>query len=514
MRHRTVRANRPFPAPLPRRRDVLAGAGAGAVAWAAAASCLPRGRPAAPPRFEQPIVVDVHCHDFNASDLPITGFIARTIPGLAEMSRSVNSFPELLVRQVVGTFHGWLNTVAPTAQEETALLRAALARPDGAGMIDPVPPFTLPLGPVENLADKVAALFHLDPTALRAQLTVLAQTLYIVTHTRAALAATLATSYPRVALFTPLLVDYDAWSDDRPASPLASQIAVHAGLARLAMRGRVGRVGARFHPFIAYDPLREAQGGGALALVREAVERSGFVGVKLYPPVGFLPIGNEAAGGDPARGRALDAALRALYALCAAEEIPITAHASPTNQFALGFGELAAPARWAPVLREFPSLRLNFGHFGHETGADGVEGIEARAAWMRQAAELIESYPHVYGDLSGSPLVYDSAYATRFGAHLTALCARFPRLPARLMYGSDWWLNRFDPGGDVPMVEAFEGRLEAWLGAQARAAILGRNALRFLGFLDDDDRLATANRNAQRLRAFHAGEPLPPWLAG
>jgi predicted TIM-barrel fold metal-dependent hydrolase len=203
--------------------------------------------------------------------------------------------------------------------------------------------------------------------------------------------------------------------------------------------------------------------------------------------------------------------LRALYALCESEEIPITAHASPGNEFALGYGEMAAPARWAPVLREYPNLRLNFGHFGHETGADGADGIEARNAWMRQAAELIETHAHVYADLSSSPLVYDADYAARFGTHLQALCARFQRLPSRLMYGSDWWLNRFEPRGETA-VDVFQRFLTTWLGAETRDAVMGRNALRFLGLLDEDDRLASSNRNAQRLRAFYGSEPRPAWL--
>ncbi|HET6148104.1 MAG TPA: amidohydrolase family protein [Polyangia bacterium] len=504
MSRRSLRASRPAPPRGPTRRAIIAGA---AAAWSA--SCLPRARPAAPaPRFDQPIVVDVHCHDFNASDLPITGFIARTVPGLAELSRSVSPWPEQILRKVVGTIHGWLNAAAPTAGDEAALLQSLLAQP---GMIEPVAPLALPAGPIRELADQIAGLLGLDPAGLRDQLTSLAGTLHLVGHGRARLAATLATSHPRVALFTPLLVDYDAWSDDHPASPLGAQLAPHALLARLAMRGRVGRAGALFHPFVAFDPLREVQQGGALAIVRRAIERSGFVGVKIYPTVGFLPIGNAGFGGDRARGQALDGALRALYAYCAAEEVPITTHASPSNQFALGYGELAAPMRWAPVLREFPTLRLNFGHFGHDTGAAGAAGITAPSAWMRQAAEIIQAHPQVYADLSGSPLVYDPAYAARFGGYLQTLCARFPRLPARLMYGSDWWLSRFDPGG-AAMAEAFEARLDSWLGAPTREAIMGRNALRFLGLLDDDDRLLLDNRNRMRLRGFHGAAPAPAWL--
>jgi predicted TIM-barrel fold metal-dependent hydrolase len=228
--------------------------------------------------------------------------------------------------------------------------------------------------------------------------------------------------------------------------------------------------------------------------------------------VGFLPLGNADLAGNGARGRALDQALRALYRYCQAEEVPITAHASPSNEYALGFRELAAPERWRAVLREFPALRLNFGHFGHDNGAGGARGVQAQEAWMRQAAALIDEHAHVYADLSGSPLVYDQAYALRWGAHLTELCARFKRLPSRLMYGSDWWLNRFDPGAEST-VAMFARHLEGWLGAPARDDVMGRNALRFLGFLDEDSRLALGNRNRERLRAFYGADTPPAWLA-
>lgn len=487
---------RPPTAPRgPTRRELLGGA-------LALAACT---RPVRAPgqRFEQPIIIDVHCHDFNASDLPITGFIARTIPGLTELTRGVTPIPEQILRRVVGTIHGWLNAEAPSADAELPLMRAALAN---GGVIAPTPPLALPRAIFDRLAAQIGGLLGLDQAALGEGFFQLAETLHLVSHPRARIAASLATIYPTVSLFTPLLVDYDAWTDDHAASSLASQVPANEMVARLSMRGCIGRADARLHPFIAYDPLRD----GGLAIVQQAVLRSGFIGVKLYPAVGFLPLGNAELAGNPARGQALDAALRGLYALCETEEIPITAHASPGNEFAFGYGEMAAPARWAPVLREFPHLRLNFGHFGHETGADGAEGIEARDAWMRQAAELMTAYPHVYADLSSSPLVYDAAYAARFGPHLRALCARFPRVSSRLMYGSDWWLNRFDPHGETA-VGAFQRFLGEWL-EPAREAIMGRNALRFLGFLDEDDRLATGNRNRQRLRAFYGSEPLPAWL--
>ena len=99
-------------------------------------------------------------------------------------------------------------------------------------------------------------MLGLDPAALGDGFFQLAETLHLVSHPRARIAASLATIYPTVSLFTPLLVDYDAWSDDHAASSLASQVPANELVAKLSMRGCIGRADARLHPFIAFDPLR------------------------------------------------------------------------------------------------------------------------------------------------------------------------------------------------------------------------------------------------------------------
>jgi hypothetical protein len=53
----------------------------------------------------------------------------------------------------------------------------------------------------------------------------------------------------------------------------------------------------------------------SLGLVRHAVELGGFMGIELYPPSGFLPIGNVFRFGERL-GAPLDAAVRALYFYC------------------------------------------------------------------------------------------------------------------------------------------------------------------------------------------------------
>ena len=138
--------------------------------------------------------------------------------------------------------------------------------------------------------------------------------------------------------------------------------------------------------------------------------------------------------------------------------------------------------------------------------------MKACGAWIRQAAALIAVYPNVYADMSNSPLVYDEDYAKSFVGYLDEIFVKFPAVKRRVMYGSDFWLNRLDPGSD-DFVKQFTAKLTAKFGAAVRADIMGTNALRFLGFLDDQGRKPAANRNRARLRRFYGTLPQPAWLA-
>jgi predicted TIM-barrel fold metal-dependent hydrolase len=459
--------------------------------------------------------VDVHCHTFCAADLPIVGFVAHYIPGLTDLSRELTRWPELIVRAILRVVATLPDAVAPAGDAELASLRAALATPAPAP-IGPVPAIPGPL--LDDLLERLLRLLPFSVGAdTRQVLDRYVDTLYLVAHPRAALAATLARTYPSVTMFVPSLVDYDAWSEDRAPTPLATQIQVMELVSKLSLRGRIGRPDARIHPFVAFDPRREAESATAMQMVRHAVESAGFLGVKLYPPVGFAPLDNQRLRSNRPQSARIDAALSALYTYCQAEEVPITAHASPANEFGLGLRTLVAPARWRPALAAFPGLRLNLAHFGHEYGVDPRLGVRTPEAWMWQAATLIDAYPNVYADLSGSPLGYDPAGATRLLGYLLEVMAAFPRVKKRLMYGSDWWLARLDPGTAAGTLETTRGTLAARLAPDEVADVMGRNALRFLGLLDDDNR-PRAGRAARRLRRLYAAAgpgaaAPPPWLA-
>ena len=531
---------------LPRRDFLIAGAGAlglaalgGGAKAATPAPASPAPLPAAPPlppAPAPPVAVDVHCHTFCSADLPIVGFVAHFIPGLTELSRFVSHWPEMVVRALVGAVATLPNAVAPTGEAELAMLRAALANPAG-GALAAVP--TLPPELLESLLAELTEHLPFSVAADKRRIIVrYLETLYLVAHPRASIAASIAQIFPSIALYTPALVDYDAWSEDRAPTPLWRQVLLQESISRLSVAGRIGRADARFHPFVAFDPRRQIEGpqaavpkpGGPLAgvappvpvalpsaassaleLVRYAIEAGGFLGVKLYPPVGFAPWDNVHLRRDLSFAAGLDGALDGLYGYCAAAEAPILTHASAANEYGLGLHRLVSPELWRPVLERHPTLRLNFGHFGHDYGVPQTDAPAKIAdAWIYQAAALIDRYPNVYADLSNSPLVYDPAYGRRLSALLADVMARYPKVRRRLMYGSDWWLSGLDPDASAA-VDQFRATLGGLLGPDGLADLMGRNALRYLGFLDDDGR-PRAGASAARLRRFYAGAPAPAWL--
>jgi predicted TIM-barrel fold metal-dependent hydrolase len=498
----------------PRRRDVLV-AGAGAVPATAAA---PASKPPLANHGGAGRDVDIHCHSFCSADLPIVGFVAHHIPGLVELSRFVTKWPEVVVRALLGVVAQLPNAAAPTGPDELASLQKELASPSTALL-----PGVYPI-PSELYDDVLAALckklpFEVGPEK-RQLLSRYLDALYVAAHPRAAIAATMAETYRTVGLFTPSLVDYDAWSDDNAPTPLATQILIQESIARLSVRGRIGRADARLHPFVAFDPRRQAEAvkvmyqPSALDLVSAAIDHGGFLGVKIYPPVGFAPLDNARLRAKEPLSPKIDDALRALYAFCEAEEVPITTHASAANEYALGLRQLVAPERWRPALEAAPGLRLNLGHFGHDYG---VIGPGSTAGWIHQGAALVERFPNVYADLANSPLVYDTRYAARFVTILREVVARHPKVKRRLMYGSDWWLAKLDPDAGLA-AGRFRSTLAAVLTSDEVDDVMGRNALRFLGLLDDANK-PRSGKAAARLRRFYAsagvggaGAPLPPWL--
>ena len=229
--------------------------------------------------------------------------------------------------------------------------------------------------------------------------------------------------------------------------------------------------------FVAYNPYRDhLQKGGssaALDLVRDAITRHGAKGVKVYPPSGYRPAGNDIASrpnpiGTRLPGRqwdarygqfgatiaeknkALDAELNTLLEWCIAKDVPVFAH-SGYGEFEArkGYGERDSdPAFWGKFLESHSTpghpckLRLCLGHAG---GEDFWFGTGKHADWGRRAYELCTRYPNVYCEITTGDPMMDEKKQAFFVDRLATLFAESAESAAhpfskKLMYGTDWYL--------------------------------------------------------------------------
>lgn len=466
-------------------------------------------------------IVDIHCHTFNADDLPVRGFLQRVA---FHDNLFSDDLAALVDRVLQGRAPGFL---AENARLDTLLGGTAL--PEAAELAESV---QAPAATLEDEVDRaMAELAVTDPDLLRRVGVELASEGvppplgseqegaldWFHAARRAVRWAKLYGSYRldntaallnlfggRVHLATPLLVDLGMGLADTAGTTLRQQIELHEKISRLSLRGRLP-AGARghVHGFAAFDPRRELRARRVgdldrpLDVIRDAITRYGFVGVKLYPPMGFMPLGNAAAGVP--NGAELDGILREFYSWCVTEDVPITVHGSASNHAHQQFADFGSPANWARVLDEFGDLHLNLGHFG---GTD-----DAPAAWPRGIARLAATHPHVYADVGNHRIDradvrerYLQFLDTVFADPATAVMER------RLMFGTDWYMLAILPEHDQ-FLDRYEQAYRDRFGAARTDAFLGANALRFLGFDD------AGNANNRRARDRYNGHDLPAWLA-
>lgn len=125
------------------------------------------------------------------------------------------------------------------------------------------------------------------------------------------------------------MVDFNYWLDcPAKASHMEDQVRLHEQLALLS-RGFM-------LPLVGYNPwvdIKEPK--ASLDLVERAVKKHGCVGVKIYPPMGFHPFNNAGMHIETSEKRPdlleLDRMLAGLYELCDSLGVPVMAHANESN---------------------------------------------------------------------------------------------------------------------------------------------------------------------------------------
>jgi predicted TIM-barrel fold metal-dependent hydrolase len=197
----------------------------------------------------------------------------------------------------------------------------------------------------------------------------------------------------------------------------------------------------KIFPFLAVDPRRI----GIQKLIEMKINKGNgvFKGIKLYPPLGYLPTHPD---------------LEQIYKYCEQHQIPITVHCSDGGiknfkgknyirsfdsevvEQVVDFNEsginksrfYAAPNNWKFVLSRYPELRINFAHFG---GGDNLWSGDSR--WMEDILNLTAAYENVYTDFS---------YYTKpeLADKIGEIVQRHPVLNNKLMFGTDFIMILLD----------------------------------------------------------------------
>ncbi|MHC4780637.1 MAG: amidohydrolase family protein [Planctomycetota bacterium] len=427
-------------------------------------------------------VIDVHAHVFNGMDIPLKGYL---------LSRSPDGFFEKTL----------LPLLAPSIARA---LRREMEPEESRGLFTRI---------------KSSVVLNLAYLALGKQVRGWAETLVKSVEE---ITTEMLDTYDEdsIDLFVPLMFDYEYWFLNTPDTPMVEQIDRMAERIVIPHRGRI-------HPFVPFDPARELafrkglpnpdgepEAHGSLALVKDAVENRGFIGVKVYNAMGYKPALNATVERERLRlplhdsiyrfsGEEYDEVLEELYRFCVDREVPVTAHCfmDGMESYRDASWDFGQARFWRPVLErpEFRTLRLNLAHFGwnKEQPWDGDR------SWVRDVCEMTGEFEFLYADSGHHRVIlpdkrhyFERGYREIFEAH--------PHVKKKLLFGIDWHVvKRVKNFGNFKrayesVLRGIDGFSEADL-----SDFLGGNALRFLG-------LTAGGENRKRLSRFYEAKSIDP----
>jgi uncharacterized protein len=226
----------------------------------------------------------------------------------------------------------------------------------------------------------------------------------------------LADQYPQSTRFVLLALDMDFMNAGTAREDYLQQLAELSALKT--------QVGDQVLPFVCADPRRP----NIASLVKEHIEHKGFVGIKLYPSLGFYP---------------WDERFDEMYTWAQAHQIPIITHCSKGGIHMKGESNsqrFTHPLEYLKVLAKFPHLKICLAHFGG-SGEWSNYLLKRRRlptderTWVGHVINLIYEHPTVYTDIS---------YTTSDREHLPMLKVLIndPKLRQRILFGSDYFVVR------------------------------------------------------------------------
>ncbi|MEM8929804.1 MAG: amidohydrolase family protein [Acidobacteriota bacterium] len=203
---------------------------------------------------------------------------------------------------------------------------------------------------------------------------------------------------------------------------------------------QVKRYPGRVLPFVFVHPKRPNH----LELMRRAVDELGYVGVKLYPSLGY-----------ELTGPAMDQ----VYTFCQANDVPIMIHTNKGGFVgAVGANRFPDPDVWREqILPRFPNLKVCMAHFGGSgsltEGNDPLrlppdppnpDGSPAEPRWGQKIIDLIRDrqFPNIYADVAFHRSGMDADdRQERYFNRIKGMLGHAD-MQSRILFGTDFWLIR------------------------------------------------------------------------
>ena len=492
--------------------------------------------------------IDVHAHFFNASDVNVAGFLEHSVAhSMKEPLRSFLKLMAPIVDELAGTvrtarqeYEGLLSmqagfgpadrgaveaqldaltgkrrdeiardlvsemrrrgvdrvyldlrarayargAVPPDAQDFAALIRAAIEPPSGPdkglgprseGSLDP-----------DGVIEFVGLMLHERWMVLRT---------YRRAHSEDAAAFGISAAFSA-------LVDFDYWLDCPARSGRRDQMKLHSLMSRLS--------GGYMLPLFGYNPWTDLERSGeSFRNLQDAVLEYGFIGVKIYPAMGFFPYGNAKLSlpSDMPRPKdlaKLDAALAEVFDWCAAQGVPVMSHTGESMGRDTPSDRFGGPAGWSALLDRYAQSGrgpiVNLGHFGGDSRNTDAPDKQ----WPTEFARLMARPEgrHLYGDLGYWTDLRSCVASSPCSAleRIRNAKAAFPGTDDRLMFGTDWHMTSKErdwPSYPGDLARALQGTIDL-------DKVFWRNAAGCFGL---------ARGGAQRARIErHLQGKLPAWM--
>ena len=213
----------------------------------------------------------------------------------------------------------------------------------------------------------------------------------------------------------------------------------------------------------------------------DAVRNRGFKGVKIYPPMGYFPRGNNGNPDYPADAEhpdlaLLDAKLNAMFEECRSLDVPVMAHSNESMGRLPSHNKLGGPSGWQAFFDQPANraARVNLGHMGGESGGGNQEN------WSAEFVQLMGQADNLYGDLGlwDGLVEGDQQVADRIKGLLDMQLSGNGVASDRLMFGTDWYMLSQIPGWKSYAVRFQRVLKEIGVGDSALENLFSNNAKR------------------------------------